>query len=243
MPLDQALSAVAEQADDARAAKLFAAARAQVAAGETLAGALARWPRTFSDLYRGLVAVAAETGNLPDVLTRLADYLDARQAQKQQFTLALVYPVLVTVIAFAVIVRPAGLRRAADRRRLPAEPADAALAHAGADRAVRFPARDGVVLARGRGRGDRRVDAREPARGVSSALAAGAAARARRGPARRRRGHRAFREHAGDPHRQRRAAAALARRRARRRLGAAAQGGGGHGRRCSCAKACRWRGR
>ena len=104
MPLDQALSAVAEQADDARAAKLFAAARVEVAAGETLAGALARWPRTFSDLYRGLVAVAAETGNLPDVLTRLADYLEARQAQKQQFTLALVYPVLVTVIALAVIV-------------------------------------------------------------------------------------------------------------------------------------------
>jgi len=75
-----------------------------VAAGEPLSGALSRWPRTFSDLYRGLVAVAAETGGLPDVLTRLADYLEARQAQKQQFTLALVYPALVTLIAFAVIV-------------------------------------------------------------------------------------------------------------------------------------------
>jgi len=104
MPLDQALSAVAEQADDARAAKLFAEARTLVAAGEPLSGALSRWPRTFSDLYRGLVAVAAETGGLPDVLTRLADYLEARQAQKQQFTLALVYPALVTLIAFAVIV-------------------------------------------------------------------------------------------------------------------------------------------
>ena len=78
MPLDQALAAVGEQADDARAAAVFAAARAQVAAGETLAGALARWPRTFSDLYRGLVAVGAETGQLADVLERLADYLEAR---------------------------------------------------------------------------------------------------------------------------------------------------------------------
>ena len=103
MPLDQALSAVAEQADDPRTAKLFNTARAQVAAGETLAGALARWPRTFSDLYRGLVAVAAETGNLSDVLTKLADYLEARQAQRQQFTMALVYPALVTIIALAVI--------------------------------------------------------------------------------------------------------------------------------------------
>ena len=103
MPLDQALLAVAEQADDARAARIFTAARTQVAAGETLAGALARWPRTFSDLYRGLVAVGAETGRLPDVLARLVDYLEAREALKQRFTVALIYPVLVTVIALAVV--------------------------------------------------------------------------------------------------------------------------------------------
>jgi len=103
MPLDQALAAVAEQADDARAAKLFGTVRAQVSAGESLAGALARWPRTFSGLYRGLVAVAADTGRLPEVLERLADYLESREALKQKFTLALIYPVLVTVIAFAVI--------------------------------------------------------------------------------------------------------------------------------------------
>ncbi len=54
-------------------------------------------------LYRGLAAVGAETGRLPDVLTRLADYLEARQVLKQKFTLALIYPALVTVIALAVI--------------------------------------------------------------------------------------------------------------------------------------------
>ena len=103
MPLDAALSAVAEQLDDARSAKLVAALRAKVAAGEPLAGALARWPRTFSELYRGLVAVGAETGRLPDVLTRLADYLEARETLRQKFTLALIYPALVTGIALAVI--------------------------------------------------------------------------------------------------------------------------------------------
>ena len=103
MPLDQALAAVAEQADDKRAARLFGEVRTQVAAGATLAGALARFPRTFSDLYRGLVSVAAETGQLAEVLARLADYLEARALRRQQFTLALVYPALVTVIAMAVI--------------------------------------------------------------------------------------------------------------------------------------------
>ena len=103
MPLDQALAAVAEQADDARTAKVFTGLRTQVAAGEPLAGALARWPRTFSELYRGLVAVGAETGRLPDVLARLADYLEAREILRQKFTMALIYPALVTAIALAVI--------------------------------------------------------------------------------------------------------------------------------------------
>ncbi len=103
MPLDQALGAVADQADDARARKLVAAVRADVVAGEPLAGALARWPRTFSELYRSLVAAGAETGRLHDVLVRLADYLEARLALRQRFTLALIYPALVTLIAVAVI--------------------------------------------------------------------------------------------------------------------------------------------
>jgi len=104
MPLDQALAAVGEQAGGTSAAPLFAALRVAVAAGEPFAGALGRWPRTFDDLYRGLVAVGAETGRLGEVLERLADYLEARQALKQKFTLALIYPALVTIIALSVIV-------------------------------------------------------------------------------------------------------------------------------------------
>lgn len=103
MPLDQALAAVAEQADDARAARLAASLKAQVSAGESLQAALARYPRAFTPLYRGLVAAGAETGRLAEVLARLADYLEAREALRQKVVLALIYPAIVTVIAFAVI--------------------------------------------------------------------------------------------------------------------------------------------
>ncbi len=103
MPLDQALSAVSEQADHPGAKRVLGEIREQVAAGEPLAAAMSRFPRTFSDLYRGLVAVGAETGQLGGVLSRLADYLDARQAQRQQFTMAMIYPALITLIALAVI--------------------------------------------------------------------------------------------------------------------------------------------
>ncbi len=103
MPVDQALAAVAEQADDARAAKLVASLRTQVLSGESLPAALARFPRAFSPLYRGLVGAGAETGRLAEVLARLADYLEAREALRQKIVLALIYPAIVTVIAFAVI--------------------------------------------------------------------------------------------------------------------------------------------
>lgn len=103
MPLDQALGAVGEQADDPRADKVFTTLRSEVAAGESLAGAMGRFPRTFNELYRGLVAVGAETGRLGEVLERLADYLEARQVLKQKFTMALIYPALVTIIALSVI--------------------------------------------------------------------------------------------------------------------------------------------
>jgi general secretion pathway protein F len=103
MPLDQALAAVGEQADDARAATLCQALRAHVMAGESFGASLSRYPRTFPTLYRGLIAAGTETGRLPDVLARLADYLDARLALRQKFVTAMIYPMLVTIIAIAVI--------------------------------------------------------------------------------------------------------------------------------------------
>ncbi|MEP7328072.1 MAG: type II secretion system inner membrane protein GspF [Betaproteobacteria bacterium] len=103
LPLDQALAAVGEQADDPRAAKLANSLRAHVTTGESLSAALTRYPRAFSSLYRGLVSAGAETGRLPDVLSSLADYLEAREALRQKVILALIYPAVVTVIAFGVI--------------------------------------------------------------------------------------------------------------------------------------------
>lgn len=75
MPMDQALAAIAEQADAARVARVANALRASVEAGESLPQALSRFPRTFASLYRGLVSAGAEGGALASVLSRLADYL------------------------------------------------------------------------------------------------------------------------------------------------------------------------
>ena len=162
MPLDQALSAVAEQADDARAAKLFARARARWS--PRASRSRVRFP---GGRERSRISIAAWSRSRPRPAaspmssTRLADYLEARQAQKQQFTLALVYPGAGDDHRLRGDRRAAGLCRAADRLRLRAEPPDAALAHAGADRAFGLPPGNGVDLGCGCRGSDRRALARE----------------------------------------------------------------------------------
>jgi general secretion pathway protein F len=103
MTLDAALAAAAEQAEAPRVAKLLDAVRGDVSAGQPIHAALARHPRAFPPLYRGLAAAGAESGRLADVLLRLADYHEARQALRQRFIAAMVYPALVTLIALLVI--------------------------------------------------------------------------------------------------------------------------------------------
>ena len=103
MPLEEALGALAAQSETKSARELLSGVRQQVLAGETLAKALGQYPRVFSEFYRGLVAVAGETGQLAEVMSRLADYLEARQALKQKILLAMLYPCLVALVALAVV--------------------------------------------------------------------------------------------------------------------------------------------
>ena len=210
MPLDHALLAVGEQADDPRVAKLVAALRAQVMAGEPLPAALARFPRTFPPLYRGLVGAGTETGRLSEVLARLADYLDARLVLRQKFTVALIYPALVTIIALGVIavlltyVVPQVVSVYQQSRQTLPLLTRALIATSAFFRAT------GWLWARARrDRRDRR-GVRLALRSRSRTRARMAAARTRCGAARVQPRHRALCEHAGDPGRQRRAAAALA---------------------------------
>ncbi len=104
MPLEEALEAVARESEAKSVQEVLDAVRSEVLAGQPLAAAMARHPRVFSEFYRGLIAVAGETGQLAEVMARLADYLETRQALRQKILLALLYPTLVAAVALAVIV-------------------------------------------------------------------------------------------------------------------------------------------
>ena len=104
LPLEQAFTALLEQAERQYVRDLVASIRAEVMGGASLSDALARHPRDFADIYRALVASGEQIGQLSRVLSRLADYIERRNALVQKVRLAFTYPAIVTVVAFAIVI-------------------------------------------------------------------------------------------------------------------------------------------
>jgi general secretion pathway protein F len=103
LPLGEALAVLTEQAERDYIRELMAAIRAEVLGGHSFASALTQHPRDFPEIYRALVAAGEHTGKLGIVLSRLADYIEQRNALKQKIILAFTYPAIVTLIAFGIV--------------------------------------------------------------------------------------------------------------------------------------------
>lgn len=107
LTIEQSLTALIEQSEQepgVSANAVLAGIRAEVTAGHALSAALARFPAVFPPIYLALVKAGEKSGELPQVLQRLADYLEASHAAQQKVLQALLYPVLVTLVATTVII-------------------------------------------------------------------------------------------------------------------------------------------
>jgi len=104
LPVADALTVMVEQSEKQQVRELMAAIRTDVLGGSSLSNALARHPRQFPDIYRALIAAGEESGKLGSVLGSLADYVEERAKLQQKITLAFVYPVIVTLVALAVVI-------------------------------------------------------------------------------------------------------------------------------------------
>jgi general secretion pathway protein F len=104
LPLERALTALTEESENERERHIVAALRAEVNAGSSFAKALARFPREFPEIFIAVVGAGEQTGNLGLVLEKLADDLEERQALNARLIGAMLYPAIVTVIAFAIVM-------------------------------------------------------------------------------------------------------------------------------------------
>lgn len=104
LPLERALTALMDEAEDRLQRELLALLRSEVNGGAPFAQALGRAPREFDDVYRAVVAAGEQTGALGQVLESLADDLEAQQALKAKLLAATLYPAIVSMLSVVIVI-------------------------------------------------------------------------------------------------------------------------------------------
>lgn len=103
LTIHQVMGAIIEQSENEYTKEIIQGVRAEVMAGNTLSRAFAKYPHVFPDIYRSIVYAGEESGELSQVMLRLAEYTESRNVLKQKVIVAFIYPALVTVVALLVI--------------------------------------------------------------------------------------------------------------------------------------------
>jgi type IV pilus assembly protein PilC len=105
LPLVQALTILAEQTDNKALSEVTRKVVFDVESGNTVADALSKHPRAFTNLYVNMVAAGEAGGILDTILLRLATFLEKNDALVRKVKGAMIYPaVIMSVAAIAVVV-------------------------------------------------------------------------------------------------------------------------------------------
>jgi len=102
--LQDALEGIAEQADKVKFQAMIRDLKTRIEEGNSFSQALAEHPGVFSNLYINMVAAAEASGSLSDMLQKLAEYLDQEAETRSQVKSAMVYPIIIAVMAVSVTV-------------------------------------------------------------------------------------------------------------------------------------------
>jgi type IV pilus assembly protein PilC len=102
MNLMKCLDILRGQTRDPRFARIITQIQADVQEGQTLSGAMARYPGAFSNLYVSMIRAAEAGGVLDQVLNRLAAYLEKDMETRTKVKSAMIYPSI--VLGFSILM-------------------------------------------------------------------------------------------------------------------------------------------
>ena len=103
MPIEESLNAIAQQNEKQSNKALIMGVRSRVLEGNSLAQSLLEYPSSFSDLYCSSVAAGEQSGFLDQVLDNLSNYLEREHESYRNVEMALMYPIILLVVAFAIV--------------------------------------------------------------------------------------------------------------------------------------------
>ncbi len=105
LPLVQAMTILADQSDNKVLSEIMRKVVFDVESGNTVADALGKHPKAFSDLYVNMVAAGEAGGILDTILMRLATFMEKNDALVRKVKGAMIYPsVIMAVAGIAVTV-------------------------------------------------------------------------------------------------------------------------------------------
>jgi general secretion pathway protein F len=103
LSIERALAALVEQQEPDKVRAVLGSVHQDVLAGHGLGQTLSRHARAFPRYYAAIIQAGEEAGALPQVMERLAAYLERGQALRQKVGVALIYPAIVILVACLVV--------------------------------------------------------------------------------------------------------------------------------------------
>jgi type IV pilus assembly protein PilC len=104
MSILRALYVLEEQTESKMLKETIVATRKDVEAGLSLSDAMARHPKVFSTLFVAMTQAGEAGGVLEGSLIRVADQLEKDASLKRQIKSAMIYPILVVVVAVGIML-------------------------------------------------------------------------------------------------------------------------------------------
>jgi type II secretion system protein F len=102
IPMLESLEILQEQAESKQFAMLLDQVINEVRGGQDLSTAMSRYPKVFTDVYVSMIKAGEASGQIDDILERLADYMEASQRLKRDIKSAMTYPVVSLVMIFGI---------------------------------------------------------------------------------------------------------------------------------------------
>ena len=103
LPIVRSLTVLEEELAEPFFRQVLKTVRGDIEGGEGFAAALGKFPKVFNRVYVNLVSAGEQSGNLDDVLKRLAQYMDNLLRLMRKIRSALAYPAVLVLVTVAVV--------------------------------------------------------------------------------------------------------------------------------------------
>ena len=104
VPVVESLNALIDQIENKKLRTVLVTVRQNVKEGRSLADSFRQFPNVFNRIYVNMVRAGESSGSLDVVMLKMADFLDDQQQLKSKVSGAMLYPIILMVIASLVMV-------------------------------------------------------------------------------------------------------------------------------------------